>query len=177
MSQPPPIGEAPWQPTMPGFTGNQPVPSAGRRAPKPSVFPPGKFFAPRLADGRVIVQPPYQVDGVPDQLRQFETELGELRDWRAAHPADVPRPVFPEPDGMIPWARSSRECLLWARDCPDRWTVVISNGGIWRYDRDSAVLEGFDVGAVDFLIGMVTGQMTSQVLNPARQSGAPRSCL
>lgn len=134
-----------------------------------AVFPPGKFFAPRLADGRVTVQPPYLVDGVPDQLHQFQTELDELRDWRAAHPDDVPRPVFPEPNGMIPWARSSRECLLWTRDSadPDRWAVAISNGGIWRYDRESASLEEFDLGAVDFLIELVSGRLTSRVLNPA----------
>jgi hypothetical protein len=134
-----------------------------------AVFPPGTFHAPRLADGSVMVQPPYWVDGVPDQLVQFETELDELRDWRAKHPADVPRPVFPEPDGMIPWARALRECLLWVRDSPDpdRWTVAISNGGIWRASEGSPVLEEFDCGAVEFLIGLVTGQITSRVLNPS----------
>lgn len=133
-----------------------------------AVFPPGRFNAPHLVQGSVTVHPPYQVDGVPDQLHQFAAELDELRDWRAEHPADVPRPVFPEPEGMIPWARASRECLLWTRDSPDpdRWTVAISNGGVWRYDPDSAVVEEFDLGAVEFLIGLVSGQITSRVLNP-----------
>lgn len=143
-----------------------------------ALFPPGTFNAPRLVDGSVTVQPPYQVDGKPDQLYQFETEMAELRDWQAAHPADVPWPVFPEPGGMIPWARSGRTCLLWARDSPDpdQWTVVISNGGIWRYDENSPVTEEFDVGAVDFLIRLVTGRTASRVLNPMGpdQSGPER---
>lgn len=133
-----------------------------------ATFPPGTFNAPSLADGSVIVHPPYLVNGTPDQLYQFRAELDELRNWQAAHSADVPRPIFPEPGGMIPWARASRECLLWARDSarPDEWTVVLSNGGIWRYNRHSPVLEDFDVGAIDFLIGLVTGQVTSKILNP-----------
>jgi hypothetical protein len=133
-----------------------------------AVFPPGTFNAPFLGDGSVIVHPPYRVGGVPDQLHQFESEMDELRDWQAGHPADVPRPVFPEPGGMIPWARASRECLLWTRDSadPGRWAVAISNGGIWRYDQDSPVLEEFPVGAVDFLLSLVAGRITSRVLNP-----------
>jgi hypothetical protein len=139
-----------------------------------AVFPPGTFHAPHLADGSVIVHPPYQVHGVPDQLHQFETELDELRHWRAEHPADVPRPIFPEPNGMIPWARAARECLLWTRDSRerDRWTVAISNGGIWRYDETSAILEEFDCGAVEFLSGLVTGRLTSRILNPVGPEAA-----
>ena len=128
-----------------------------------SVFPPGMFVAPRAADGHVIVHPPYA-----DYLAQFETELDELREWRAAHPADVPRPVFPEPGGMLPWARAARECLLWVRDSADPagWTVAVSNGGTWRYREELPVVEEFDRGAVEFLIGLVTGEIRSRVLNP-----------
>ncbi|WP_434443514.1 hypothetical protein [Lentzea sp. E54] len=50
---------------------------------------------------------------------------------------------------------------------PDQWTVAVSNGGIWRY-RDEPVVEEFDCGAVEFLIGFVTGRIRSRVLAPTQ---------
>ncbi|WP_026423758.1 SMI1/KNR4 family protein [Actinokineospora inagensis] len=130
------------------------------------VFPPGDFFGP-YGDS-IMFQPPYVVDGVPDQVRQFETEMGELEDWRQSHPEDVPVPLFPEPGGVLPWARTSRPVLLWVRDHadPDRWTVAASNGGAWRIQPEDPVLQYFPCGAAEFLLGFVTGDIWSRVLNP-----------
>lgn len=124
-----------------------------------SVFPPGTFRAPvDLAE--VILWPPYRVDGVADQLRQFETETQEAEAWRREHPGDVPQ-------DMVGWARSGRQGLFWVRRSPDpeQWTVGISNGGIWRY-ADEPVVEEFDCGAVEFLLGFVSGRLRSRVLAP-----------
>jgi hypothetical protein len=117
------------------------------------VFPPGIFRAP---GGRpdLIVQPPYRVNGVPDHLDQFGAEVDELERWRREHPQDVP-------DGLVPWARSGREGLFWLPD----WTVAVSNGGIWRIG-DEPVVERFPCRAVDFLLGFVTGEIHSRVLDP-----------
>lgn len=123
------------------------------------VFPPGTFYAPgHIAD--VIVQPPYRLDGVHDHLVQFETEVDEAESWRREHPEDVP-------EAMVPWARSGRPGLFWVPRStdPDEWTVAVSNGGIWRYD-DEPVVEEFDCGAVEFLLGLVTGRIHSRVLAP-----------
>lgn len=124
-----------------------------------AVFPPGTFDAPGVLAG-VMVQPPYRVDGVPDHLYQFEVEVEETEDWRREHPEDVP-------EGMVPWARADREGLFWVCRSPDPelWTVAISSGGIWGYD-DAPVVEEFDCGAVEFLIGFVTGRLHSRVLGP-----------
>lgn len=124
-----------------------------------AVFPPGTFKAPDVLGG-VMVQPPYRVDGVPDHLHQFEVEVDEIEDWRREHPEDVP-------EDMVPWARADREGLFWVRRSPDpeRWTVAISSGGIWGYD-DAPVVEEFDCGAVEFLIGFVTGSLRSRLLRP-----------
>ncbi|WP_112277245.1 SMI1/KNR4 family protein [Lentzea terrae] len=123
------------------------------------VFPPGTFFAPS-GIANVIVWPPYRVDGVEDHLYQFETEVHEAESWRREHPEDVP-------EGMVPWARSDRPGLFWVPRSPDPevWTVAISNGGIWRYG-DEPVVEEFECGAVEFLIGFVTGRLHSRVLSP-----------
>jgi hypothetical protein len=123
------------------------------------VFPPGKFLAPDYF-AEVIVQPPYRVDGVLDHLYQFRTELDEAERWRREYPRDVP-------EGLVPWARSGRPGLFWVRQSmdPDQWTVAVSNGGIWRY-HDEPVVEEFDCGAVEFLIGFVTGRIRSRVLAP-----------
>lgn len=123
------------------------------------VFPPGTFYAPdTVAD--VIVQPPYRVDGVPDHLHQFEVEIEETEDWRREHPEDVP-------EDLVPWARADHPALFWVRRSPDpeQWTVAISNAGIWRCD-DEPVVEEFDCGAVEFLIGFVSGRLRSRVLAP-----------
>jgi hypothetical protein len=124
-----------------------------------NVFPPGTFYAPGiLAD--VMVQPPYRVDGVPDHLHQFEAEVDETEDWRREHPEDVP-------EGMVPWARADHPALFWVRRSPnpEQWTVAISNAGIWRCD-DEPVVEEFDCGAVEFLIGFVNKSIHSRVLAP-----------
>lgn len=131
------------------------------------VFPPGTFYAPgHVAD--VVVQPPYRLDGVPDHMVQFETEVDEAERWRREHPEDVP-------EGLVPWARSGRPGLFWVRrrPDPDQWPVAVSNGGIWRYD-DEPVVEEFDCGAVEFLMGFVTGQIHSRVLSP---TGEPQTGL
>ena len=134
------------------------------------IFPPGVFRAPDLAQGHVEVYPPYN----KDYLAQYEEPMAELRVWRADHPADVRHPVFPDVGGMLPWGLAPRECFLWVRgsDDPEQWTVAISNGGIWRYDNNFVVVEEFDLDAVGFLVRMVRGEITSQVLNPAGDTAA-----
>ncbi|MFL6140573.1 MAG: hypothetical protein ACJ72N_01725 [Labedaea sp.] len=131
-----------------------------------AVFPPGSFLLPDWKG--IIVQPPYHVDGVPDHLEQFGAELNELSDWRAEHPQDVPYPLYPEPGGLLPWARADREAVFWVRNHtdPNRWTVAASNGGSWRLFDDDPVVEEYGMGTVDFLIGMVTGELRSRILNP-----------
>ncbi|ATE55430.1 hypothetical protein [Actinosynnema pretiosum] len=129
------------------------------------VFPPGSF---RTALGSTLtITPPLLVDGAPDQLWQFQTELRELADWKREHPGDVPHPLLPDPLGLVPWGRGDQTCLLWARRSvdPDSWTVVASNGGLWRRG-DEPVVEEFDCGAAEFLLGIVTGDLVSRVLDP-----------
>ncbi|MCR3754581.1 hypothetical protein [Lentzea californiensis] len=130
-----------------------------------AVFPPGTFDAPGVLNG-VMAQPPYRVDGVPDHLYQFEVETRQTEDWRREHPEDVP-------EGMVPWARGDREGVFWVRRSPDpeQWTVAVSSGGIWGYD-DAPVVEEFDCGAVEFLIGFVTGGLRSRVLGPIEDDSA-----
>ncbi|GAA2997303.1 hypothetical protein [Actinokineospora diospyrosa] len=132
------------------------------------VYPPGSFHGPN--SDSIIVQPPYRVAGVVDHTWQFRAELGELRDWRDQHPDDVPDAVYPERDGLLPWARSGRPLLLWD---PADWSVVVSNGGIWRLEDDDPVLERFAMGAVEFLVGVVTGEVSSRDINPGPHE--PRS--
>ncbi|MFL6140575.1 MAG: hypothetical protein ACJ72N_01735 [Labedaea sp.] len=131
-----------------------------------AVFPPGSFLLPDWKD--IILQPPYHVDGVPDHLHQFGVEMNELSDWRREHPEDAPYALFPEPGGLLPWARSTHEAVFWLCDepNPDRWTVAASNGGSWRAFDDDPVVEEYGVGTVDFLIEMVTGQIRSRIINP-----------
>ncbi|WP_143035788.1 SMI1/KNR4 family protein [Lentzea fradiae] len=129
-----------------------------------AVFPPGSFCAAGVLNG-VMVQPPYRVDGEPDLLHQFEVEAQETEDWRREHPEDVP-------EGMVPWARGDREGLFWVRRSPDpeQWTVAVSSAGIWG-DDDAPVVEEFDCGAAEFLLGFVTGRLHSRVLGPVEPDG------
>ncbi|SES15412.1 hypothetical protein SAMN05216188_123100 [Lentzea xinjiangensis] len=128
-----------------------------------AVFPPGAFNAPGVA-ANVIVQPPYRVDGAPDHLHQFEIEMQETEEWRREHPQDVPE------EGMVPWARGDHQGLFWVPRSldPQRWTVAVSSAGIWGLD-DVPAVEEFDCGAVEFLIGFVTGELHSRVLGPVEE--------
>ena len=128
-----------------------------------AVFPPGSFRSPGKASD-IVLHPPYLVDGVPDHLYQFEVEIDEISQWRHDHPDDVPS----EP--LVPWARSGKLGLFWVSSSPDpdQWAVAVSNGGIWRFD-DEPVVEVFACGVAEFLIGVVTGSLTSRVLDPMNE--------
>jgi len=138
-----------------------------------STFPPGVYFAPNLRAGGVGVLPPRPYLDFPDHLHQFSTVMDELREWRRDHPDDVPRPLFPEPGGMVPWAHSDgNEFLLWVREpgqSPQEWTVAVTNQGMWRPDDSNPVVEEFACSATEFLVGVVSGAITSEVL--ARDMG------
>ena len=68
-----------------------------------------------------------------------------------------PYPYYPEPDGVFPWgATQNGDTLLWltAAD-PERWTIVVTDGGSWWH---------FAGSLTEFLVGVLGGRVTCPIL-------------
>jgi hypothetical protein len=101
----------------------------------------------------------------PDLLRPLARRLlTDEQSFRAAHPDRCPYPFYPEFGGLLPWAgtdNGDRLCWLTAGE-PDTWTTVAWNPRGWYY-------EAFDMGAVEFLCGWLTGRVSTTVFPDARE--------
>jgi hypothetical protein len=115
------------------------------------VFPAGEF------GGTALVQPPRATGHEGDLLYLFEQVLRDLRKKKGSLYA-----VYPDRPGLIPWANcyagNAAELFWLAGDGdPDTWPVVLSGRGKPQWER-------FEVGAVEFLTGMVRGEVPSRIL-------------
>ena len=101
----------------------------------------------------VGVFPPVGTDREMWLVGYARGELDALRELRESGEASFPYPLFPEPNGILPWgyiATAGIACWLAGPGDPDEWTVVLATeeGDYWN-DR-------FDGSASEFLISVVT---------------------
>ncbi len=82
------------------------------------------------------------------------------RDHRGEWPEDFPYPLYPEPHGLLEWANTGDgDGLYWLTlGEPDSWPVVV-----WNI-REGA--RRYDTGAVELLLGYLSGQREVQLLRP-----------
>jgi hypothetical protein len=115
-----------------------------------------KMLAESFPDGWfrdfVSVLPPVGTDREMSLVEYARGELDALRELRESGEASFPYPLFPEPNGVLPWgfiATPGIACWLTGPGDPDEWTVVLATeeGDYW--DR-------FDGSASEFLISVVT---------------------
>ncbi|MFE2267581.1 hypothetical protein [Streptomyces griseosporeus] len=69
-------------------------------------------------------------------------------------PADYPFPLFPEPDGLLIWARSlDGDCLFWdtGHPDPDQWTC-----NLWLLHQPPPAWHPFDGTATELLLALTT---------------------
>lgn len=106
----------------------------------------------------------------PSSPHSMRTEVDELLEaylsLRDVSPEACPWPAFPEPGGLLPWARTSnREELYWLTvGEPDEWIVVAA-------DLPETTVHAMTT--TEFLLGWVEGTLETAVLNwPAVQPGA-----
>jgi hypothetical protein len=79
--------------------------------------------------------------------------LHEYRSYDHREPGDVPFPVWPEPGGLYPFARTmDGDCCYWrtADADPDRWTVVLSESFYDWWEHPT--------GMAAFLADVLTGR-------------------
>ncbi|MEV5786789.1 SMI1/KNR4 family protein [Streptomyces sp. NPDC052287] len=88
--------------------------------------------------------------------------LDQERGFRDSNPEACPYPFYPEPGGLLPWARTDNgDNVCWLTDrTPDEWTVVCWNPRGWYYDAHP-------VGAVEFLAGWLSGHLSTTVFPDA----------
>jgi hypothetical protein len=79
--------------------------------------------------------------------------------FREDYPQSCPYAVYPEPGGLLPWAGTDNgDRICWFTEGrPDTWTTVIWNPRDCDYDAHA-------VGAVTFLHGWLSGQISNTVL-------------
>lgn len=86
------------------------------------------------------------------------------RSFRAVHPQNCPYPSYPEPGGLLEWAGTDNgDRLCWLTEGePEGWITVAWNPRSWRYDTH-------DVGAAEFLLGWLTGGITTTIFDDANE--------
>jgi len=111
-------------------------------------FPPGKFRE------LIKVIRPGDVNSPPTEyLGYYAHRLEDMRKWRAGGHAIFPYPIYPEPDGLLPWAEGPRgELCFWLTGPgdPDGWQVVTA-------DNDFLEWQSFSGTACEFLTAVVSG--------------------
>ena len=84
------------------------------------------------------------------QYRWAKRELGEEY---------CPFPIFPEPGGLLPFGVTDNgDVFFWLTDSdnPNHWKIVIN-------ETRSAEFELYDKKLTEFLVGIVNGQIESQI--------------
>ncbi len=82
-----------------------------------------------------------------------------------AFPTEVPFPLYPERDGLFPWAFTSTGLrLYWLADEnlePDAWQILVLEGLGFLFER-------YQPPATDLLVRFVTGEINSRILGELR---------
>ena len=100
-------------------------------------------------------------DGVFDLVESARVLIPWFEDLRAEVPEDFPFPLYPEPGGLLPWAKTGDGAdLCWLTEGqPDSWPTAAWNirGGGHRYDMI----------ATELLYRYLSGQLHVELLRPA----------
>jgi hypothetical protein len=125
-------------------------------------FPPGEF------QGSITLSVPEDHGGGIELIGGLEVVLEDMRQWRQDEPERFPYPIYPEKDGLVPWASGSHgETFFWLADSagPDRWEVVACEFSEMLWER-------FPVSATQFIRDFVAGSLNSTVFTSAN-TGRP----
>jgi hypothetical protein len=96
-------------------------------------------------------------------IGSLELVLEDMRQWRQDEPERFPYPIYPEKDGLVPWAAGSHgETFFWLADGPDpdQWQVV-------GCEFSEMLWERFPMSATRFISGYVTGSLNSTLFAAA----------
>jgi hypothetical protein len=106
-------------------------------------------FIKRYGTGRISgflwVYNPFEENVHVNLLSRYPRILAADREIRAAFPDDVPEPLFPEPNGLFPWADTDNGDRLYWRTTADSdsWTVVVWESRGPAYVSYSLSMTGF----------------------------------
>ncbi|WP_030433562.1 hypothetical protein [Allokutzneria albata] len=101
-----------------------------------------------------------------------DSYLAELADnsalaREAQEAGDCPYPVYPDPGGLIFWGSSlESDTFFWrpVGDDPDQWTVVVCDPYRMEWEEHETTMSAF-------LLGLVTGELSSDVLGDSVPTG------
>ena len=106
-------------------------------------------FIARYGTGRIAgflwVFNPFEENRNLNLLSRYPIILAGDREIRGSFPDDVPEPLFPERDGLLPWACTDNgDRLYWrTKGGPDSWHVVVWESRGPEYDSYALSMTGF----------------------------------
>lgn len=92
--------------------------------------------------------------------RRVPERLSHLRLTKERRPKLVPFPLYWEPNGLLPWARATKDTDLCWRvrgELVDNWTVVVLRAGAGHH-------ESFEMSAIQFLARAIAGTVVCTLL-------------
>jgi hypothetical protein len=90
-----------------------------------------------------------QINYSLDVLRELEENWGE----------ECPYPLYPDPEGLLPWGRTDNgDVLFWLTvGHPDDWPTVIN-------EARGPLYEEYQASMTDFLAKLISGEITSDIM-------------
>lgn len=114
------------------------------------VFPKGKF-----SELISVIRPGDMNKSPSEYLGYYSTQLEDMRNWREKGHGEFPYPIFPEPEGLLPWGVGPRgELCFWLTNStnPEDWPVVTA-------DVDFVSWKIFEGTMCQFLVNLVSGRV------------------
>jgi len=124
-----------------------------------------KAFIARYGTGRISgflwVYNPFEENVHLNLLSRCSIILDGDREIRKSFPDDVPEPLFPERDGLLPWAGTDNgDRLYWrTKGDPDSWSVVV-------WESRGPEYENYALPMTGFLLGWLKGEIKVPVFPP-----------
>jgi hypothetical protein len=143
-------------------TGDWQLVAAGVGTALPSDY---EAFIARYGTGRVSgflwVYNPFEENRHLNLLARYPIILAGDREIRESFPDDVPEPLFPEHDGLLPWAGTDNgDRLYWrTKGDPDAWPVVV-------WESRGPEYQSYALSMTGFLLAWLNGEITVPVFPP-----------
>lgn len=102
---------------------------------------------------------PFAANKYVNLFEQIKVRLDANRMMQKQFPRSVPFPLYPEPDGILPWAFTDNgDVLFWlTKGEPDEWIVVVQESRLAEWEQ-------FPESMSDFLTNLFKGKLSSRIL-------------
>jgi hypothetical protein len=111
-----------------------------------------ELFGSGFIDRFLWVFNPFSADENIRLAEASERQLAILRWLREQANERVPYPIFPEPDGLLPWGETANgDCFYWitSHSSPDEWSVVVNEARAPNWHEHAGPMTAFLADLLD----------------------------